>query len=352
MSGARKFVALDGIRGLAAVLVMMRHTSGMWGFRFAHGYLAVDLFFLLSGFVIASSYEARLADGRLSVAAFVKLRLIRFYPMYLVGVALGAWLAWHPQAQDVDRLAPGAVLVFALKALLFLPSVGASAFPLLGVTWSLFHELVVNVLYAVVRPALSTRRLLLVAAAAFVALAAAAVAHGSADMGMSGDVVGLVEGLVRAVFGIFLGIAVFRLRHRLWARLPRVPSWMAIVAAAALLCAPAAGPAWVVDLLGIPLMAPLMLLAARADPPMGRLMLWLGSASYPVYLLHGPLHLALERGVDMRSWAPWAGVCFATGAVVLGILLERVYDLPLRRWLSESLRARWSSAPGLRSPAA
>ena len=118
----------------------------------------------------------------------------------------------------------------------------------------------------------------------------------------------------------------------------------------ALLCVPAVGPTWIIDVLCIPLMAALVLLAARAEPPMGRFMRWLGSASYPVYLLHVPLHLALERVVDMRSWAPWAGVCFATGTLLVAILLERVYDLPLRRWLSDSLRPRVPSIPRLRSP--
>lgn len=338
----RKFVALDGIRGIAAILVMMRHTSGMWGWRFEHSYLAVDLFFLLSGFVIANSYERKLADGRLTVAGFARLRLIRFYPMYLVALALSACLAWAPDAQDLASLTHREVVWRATLAMFFLPTLGAALFPLLGVTWSLFYELIVNLIYAVARPALTTRMLLSVSGLAYLALVTASLKHGSLDMGMAGNLAGVAEGLVRATFGIFLGIALYRLRTRLWARLPAIPPLAAIVALTALMCAPAIGPLWLIDVLSIPLMAPLVLLAARRPPPLGRAMLFLGSASYPIYLLHIPLHVAVERVLQMRGATPWTGLAFAMGTVLLGVAAERFYDLPLRRWLGATLLPRSS----------
>ncbi|WP_374593252.1 acyltransferase family protein, partial [Aquabacterium sp.] len=91
--GMNRFVFLDGIRGLAALIVLTRHTYDFWGFKFFHGYLAVDLFFLLSGFVISSAYDRRLDEGAISRTDFVVIRLIRFYPVYLISIAFAGVLA-------------------------------------------------------------------------------------------------------------------------------------------------------------------------------------------------------------------------------------------------------------------
>jgi peptidoglycan/LPS O-acetylase OafA/YrhL len=337
---AHKFAALDGIRGLAAIFVMMRHTSSMWGFQLVHSHLAVDVFFLLSGFVIANSYEAKLADGRLSVGAFARVRLIRFYPMYLVALALCGGLTWMTGLIDGEPVRHAQVIGWGVLGLFFIPSAGANILPLLSVSWSLFYELLVNLLYAVVRPALSTRKLLAICAFAYVALVAAGARHGSLDMGWVGNALGVVEGLTRAVFGIFLGIALFRLRTRLWALLPQVPPLAAILVICALICAPSVGPTWILDVLAIPLLPPLVLMAARGEPPLARAMTFLGSASYPVYLLHVPAHLAIDLVVDVRPWTPWAGLAFAVGMVLLAVTAERAYDLPARRWLTAKLRPR------------
>ena len=339
-SSGHKFAALDGIRGLAAIAVMMRHTSSMWGFPLVHSHLAVDVFFLLSGFVIASSYEAKLADRRLSFGAFVKLRLIRFYPMYLVALALGIWLAWITGVTNGEPVSHRDVLALGALALFFIPSAGAGILPLLSVSWSLFYELVVNILYAATRPALSTRMLLAISGAAYLALAAAAIQHGSLDMGWAGSLLGVAEGLTRSIFGIFLGIALFRLRARLATLLPTIPPLAAIVAICLLVFAPPLGPTWILDVIALTLLPPLVLAAARSEPPFARTMFFLGSASYPVYLLHIPLHVAFGLAVDVRAWAPWSGLVFAIGTVLIAVAAERAYDLPVRRWLTAALRPR------------
>jgi peptidoglycan/LPS O-acetylase OafA/YrhL len=312
----------------------------MWGFHLAHSHLAVDVFFLLSGFVIANSYEARMADGRLSVGAFVKLRLIRFYPMYLFALASCAWLTWVTGLINGDVVTHDQVIGWSVLGLFFIPGAGANILPLLSVSWSLFYELLVNVVYAVARPALSTRTLLAICGAAYAGLVAAGARHGSLDMGWVGNALGAVEGLTRSVFGIFLGIALFRLRTRLWALLPPLPPLAAILAICLLICAPPIGPTWILDVLAIPLLPFLVLLAARGEPPLARTMSFLGAASYPVYLLHMPAHLAIDLVVDVRPWAPWAGLVFAIVMVLLSVAAEAVYDLPARRWLTANLRPR------------
>ena len=86
-SGKHVYATLDGIRGIAAALVAMRHAGALFpGWDFPNSGLAVDLFFVISGFVVASAYDRRLADG-LTLGAFMRIRLIRLYPLYL---------AWAP----------------------------------------------------------------------------------------------------------------------------------------------------------------------------------------------------------------------------------------------------------------
>ena len=84
MDGNARFSTLDGLRGVAAIMVLLYHCDQMA----PRGYLGVDLFFTLSGFVIARAYGDRLASG-MPVGRFVALRLVRLYPMYFVGGLLG-----------------------------------------------------------------------------------------------------------------------------------------------------------------------------------------------------------------------------------------------------------------------
>ena len=96
MSGSAQrqhFAVLDGLRGLAAIVVLFYHVSKVGGATtrlFAHGHLAVDFFFMLSGFVLAYSYDDRLKSERLAAGTFVRARAVRLLPMVLFGLPLGA----------------------------------------------------------------------------------------------------------------------------------------------------------------------------------------------------------------------------------------------------------------------
>src|ERR1700730_14280201 len=96
----RAFNTLDGIRGVGAVLVMMRHVPYLFGpIRVPESFLAVDLFYLVSGFVVAHAYGERLARGGF-FGGFVKTRIIRLYPLYLVGLVVGVITAVASMAAD------------------------------------------------------------------------------------------------------------------------------------------------------------------------------------------------------------------------------------------------------------
>jgi peptidoglycan/LPS O-acetylase OafA/YrhL len=136
------FSVLDGIRGIAAILILIRHTTIFFGVKYPESFLAVDLFFVLSGVVIANAYEQRLLDG-LATRRFAWLRLVRIYPLYILGSLLGVVgvLAGRPFGGDMPT-------ALALSFVL-IPYLGyASPFPFNGVSWSLFYEIVANFLYA------------------------------------------------------------------------------------------------------------------------------------------------------------------------------------------------------------
>src|ERR1700744_2229878 len=88
---AKHFVVLDGLRGVAAIAVVILHASYCFKLHVpAHAYLAVDFFFCLSGFIIAHAYDRPFAEGRIALRAFVQKRISRLYPMVLAGTAIGA----------------------------------------------------------------------------------------------------------------------------------------------------------------------------------------------------------------------------------------------------------------------
>ena len=143
------FHLLDGLRGIAALIVMFRHTGYFWGgWTIPQSYLAVDLFFVLSGVVVANAYEARLRAG-LAPARFALLRLIRLYPLYLLGSLIGL----VPVVAALLGLAPSSLAsplpLVLLAAALLLPLVSdPNLFPLNTPAWSLFFEMLANLAYA------------------------------------------------------------------------------------------------------------------------------------------------------------------------------------------------------------
>ena len=82
------FRLLDGLRGIAALVVVLLHIPQfIKDDTFPEGYLAVDLFFVISGVVIRQAYEHRL-ESELSVWRFAWLRIVRLYPLYMLGAMI------------------------------------------------------------------------------------------------------------------------------------------------------------------------------------------------------------------------------------------------------------------------
>ncbi len=361
-----RFETLDAIRGIAAMMVISRHTElfGTAGAE-SHSYLAVDLFFMLSGFVIAHAYERHLRSGALTPLRFVAIRLVRLYPMFLLAVCLATFVAltrpefepnvlskWtSPHSSALEILGSAALTLF------FLPSrLGDSVllFPLNTAFWSLMFEVVVNILYACVYGKLTLKVLWGVVIATGLCLGVVALRRNGLEMGWSWSISSLVYGSIRATFGFMAGVLLLRLFS---ARGP-INSNVRAVLMLGLVAIPLALPDsgrlnGLIDAIAVLAFFPFAIAIGaplHAHGALLRYFMWLGAASYPVYVLHVPSLILFERyvhqsGIGARPpLALFLPAFFLLALVVTATWLDRHYDQRVRKWIIDRFDLRPNAA--------
>jgi peptidoglycan/LPS O-acetylase OafA/YrhL len=323
---SRTFHGLDAVRGIAAVSVMLFHVSPAFA---PSGYLAVDLFFVMSGFVIAHSYQDRIPQ--MGVRGFMAVRLIRFLPFFYLGGALGllrlSLLAIGGHA-DVGPLG-------CLAYFLFLPppAIGPLS-PLNGPGWSLLFEIYVDLAYAALLPKLSTRTVLIVTALAGLGLVATFLHGNPVNGGENWPTVWI--GALRVIFSFSLGVAMYRLRDRL--TFGNGPVWPVLCALAAAMFVPSSAGG---DLLFILFLSPLLVIAALRQGGESWIARYGAATSYGIYAIHWPLvsivaGVSHRTGVDVR---PLEAVLIVAILIALPLLDGR-FDRPLRKKLTSRLSSR------------
>jgi peptidoglycan/LPS O-acetylase OafA/YrhL len=346
MATSRKtFDTLNAMRGLAAIAVVLFHAARVAGFAAAPlGYLAVDLFFVLSGFVIAHAYGNSL-DSTVTVERFIWIRIARFWPLLALGVLIGAARSTIGILLQSDTaLSPLQLGVAMITSLFLVPApVTASGdlFILNVPLWTLSLELAVNIGYGRFHRRLSPRWLVLAAIAGGAVMIAFALDAGSNNIGATAATV--LGGLGRAVCGFSIGLLLYRYRGRR----VTVPALMVLAALAVLLFLPLHGEGHVLyDLTFALVLAPaLVLLGAASELPRPWLPFarYLGTISFPIYAIHSPL-LGVAEAISTRLGLPAAALA---GLVIVGLLIVcpfvyRYYDQPLYRWL-QRLPAPWGN---------
>jgi peptidoglycan/LPS O-acetylase OafA/YrhL len=314
--------------------------------------LAVDLFFLLSGFVIGNSYDHRLATGQLSAGAFCLVRLIRLYPMYLISLLLVSsmyiegLLAHH--RIGAEHFNPGnfAAMIAGLFMLPMKVSGDLRFYPLNIVYWSLFFELLCNFAYAALHARLTNRVLLTIVIICAVTLVAMVHLNRSIDLGPVWTGLSLSGGLVRSLLGICGGLLLYRLQARsALSRLGSAHPVLAMLLIALVLGLPSIGEwDWLLQLLAVFIIFPACLasgIAERHAPPGSRsvgsrYLALLGLASYPIYVLHLPLGHFVDvlAGRRLPGFAPLSGIFVTLLIAVIGIALAQRLDAPLRKYLT------------------
>lgn len=362
------FLELDAMRGVAAACVMLYHYGPFLsaGKVLPGAYLAVDLFFLLSGFIIAHAYEARLQAG-MGFARFAVIRLIRLYPLYLLGLTIGLLYMLGR-----DLLMPGRTTLLPLLAnplmlsLLMLPNLSqvmplGGMYPFDGAAWSLMFEMLINLAYGAACLALDARRLRWIVGIGAVGLALSALGFGSLDVGMTPRT--LPGGLARVTFSFALGICLYHIYRRRAAAgrsmpQPRFAFELVLVLLVCVFAIPAAGTARLAtDLVCVLVFFPLVIwLGAQLPSPA-----WLrpayaeaGRLSYAIYILHAPLVL-MYAGAFKLIWhadpsvvRPYGGLLFAALSLLAAALAVRLVDEPVRRRLGRLLN-RPATRPHLAS---
>lgn len=344
-----RFHTLDGMRGIAAFVVLAFHIvqqRTLAALPFAG--LAVDFFYVLSGFVVAHSYEARLAGGALSLREFARLRFVRLYPLAFLGILLGTLLA-ALAATVKGTVAPADVAAAALFAFLLLPSFvfpqWPTAYPFNPAAWSLTFEALANIVFAVIARWLGNAVLLAILLGGAAALVWLAVTQGGISGGHEQATVLL--GIPRVIFPFFAGVLLRRLpvapRSGTLAGVALIAVLLGVLlapggwgAASALLCVIALFPftVW----LGI---------ANRPGPALERVFAVIGALSYPLYITQAAvLRLGLEV-LRRLSLSPAQFAVFALAeagcAVALAWIAMRWFDAPVQRLLRR--RDRASAAP-------
>ncbi|NTE35888.1 acyltransferase family protein [Agrobacterium tumefaciens] len=353
-SSPERFILLDGIRGVAALFIVHRHAEDLFGKSTASSYLAVDLFFALSGFVLAHAYSRKLAEGAITPGFFMKARFARLYPLYGLALALMAAyficlyvLGLPTPIDDLHRLIDPGELAFALvTGLLFLPAPFTltlnGALFLVSPAWSLFNELVVNAFYARFGVRATTKQTAAVLIVSALVLMVAAAEFGRLHAGFRWHE--MYAGMGRVFFSFFAGVLIYRFRNR-------VPQLRPFQAALCLLlvCFILAVPMSrelrpFFDLAVVLVVWPLLLFVASKTVPgrgVGVVSVFLGTASYAVYVLHIPLLAWTELlipAVHRENLALPVGIVFLIATACLSWWLTVHYDQPAQKWLKNRLR--------------
>jgi peptidoglycan/LPS O-acetylase OafA/YrhL len=337
----KHFPVLDGLRGIAALAVLMMHIYSSFTIpMFTRAYLAVDFFFLLSGFVICYAYEEKLKHS-LSVPNFMLIRGIRLYPLIFFGLVLGTFVALSKISGDeyAELGAAFALGMLVLPSPFFQRSGSESYYPLNVPTWSLFYEIVGNLLYALIVPALSRRNLVFLIALSGGCFVWTVLWCGTINVGASSN--DFFYAFPKFSFSFLFGVLLFKIH-----RAGRVDGLRASFVVLSLFmitcfCLPSEwgiGP----DFMFIFLAGPVVVLAAANSTTerSSGFCHWAGRISYPVYILQYPFIRVV--GHFTRSHVPSTLQLYFLTASALGIILVswialRFVDEPVRKKLTQLL---------------
>lgn len=356
---------LDGLRGVASVLVIIFHVFETFtgGNKFKqiinHGYLAVDFFFLLSGFVVAYAYDDRW--GKLTQWEFYKRRLVRLQPMVVMGSLIGAALFYFQAGSVFPQIAGTPVwkmLLIMLIGCTLIPvpiSMDIRGWqemhPLNGPAWSLFFEYIANILYAVL-----VRRFSKLLLSVFVSLAACMMIS-YLVFGSQGDLIGgwslngdqLFIGFTRVLYPFFAGVLLSRLgklihiKNAFW--------WCSFLIILSL-CIPRIGDehqVWkngIYDAVCVILVFPLIVSIGAGGTlhsvKSTRICKFLGDISYPLYITHYPLIYAyttwvVDNKIPLGAKGLLVGLLLVISSIALAWACLKFYDEPVREWLRKKV---------------
>jgi peptidoglycan/LPS O-acetylase OafA/YrhL len=339
------FEILDGLRGVAALCVVTFHFMEIVYSDYSknfigNGFLAVDFFFCLSGFVIAYAYDGRISQ--MGVWEFFKSRIIRLHPLVILGSVLGLLtflfdpFAGQPVLQSAGKLA----LIFMASVFLIpYPAMSERAFNLFSFNapaWSLFWEYVANIFYAFILCRLSRRWLFVLAIIAAVPLCIVCYRAGNLMGGWSGGT--FWDGAARISYSFIAGMLVYRSGWIIKNKLGFISLSVLLILAFIM---PFSKWNWLTETTVVILYFPLLIaLGAGATLSEGlkKLCVFSGKISYPLYMTHyaalwifGNYYSSHKPGTGQLTLVIVTSILLLVG---LAWLVMVIYDTPLRKYLS------------------
>jgi peptidoglycan/LPS O-acetylase OafA/YrhL len=341
------FVILDGLRGIAALAVVVFHFME-WIFTdpstnfIGHGFLAVDFFFCLSGFVIGYAYDDRIRE--MGVGSFFKARLIRLHPLVVLGSVLGLLgFLLDPFAGSLAQDPVRVVLLFIASLLLIpVPIMEERFFNLFAFnapSWSLFWEYVVNIVYAVVLYKVGRRSLMVLTILSAAGIGIVSFRAGNLLGGWSKD--NFLDGGARVAYSFLAGLLIYRSNWIIKNKLGF--AGLTVLLSLAFLM-PWSQYEWVVESFIVLIYFPLLVALGAGSslaPQWKKVCQFSGDISYPLYMTHyaaiwifGSYFTTKKPEANELVYIVIGGtvflIMFAYAAMVL-------YDIPVRRFLGK----RW-----------
>ena len=351
---------LDGLRGIAAITVVCFHLFEAFATshldqKINHGYLAVDFFFILSGFVVGYAYDDRWKT--MKTRDFIIRRIIRLQPMVVMGAIIGGLMFYFQGCPvwDVTQVTIVALLIATLLNAFLIPVTPGlevrglgEMYPLNGPTWSLFFEYIGNLLYVLFIRKLSTKALTGLVIVAGCALATFAMFGPYGDICAGFQLTGteFTGGFLRLLFSFSAGLLlsrVFKPFHIKGA------FWLCSLSIIVLLSAPRIGGAehfWMNGLyetfcfaIFFPLIVFLGASGKTTDKYTIRICKFLGDISYPLYMVHYPfiyLYYAWVKNENLTFGESLPGaIALVIGSILLAYACLKFYDEPIRRYLTK-----------------
>ena len=359
---------LDGLRGVAALMVIWYHVFEGYAFAggttidtFNHGYLAVDFFFILSGFVIGYAYDDRWGKN-FTMKDFIKRRLIRLHPMVIMGAVVGA-ITFYIQGSvqwDGTHIGISMVMLSLLCTIFFIPAMpgvgyevrgNGEMFPLNGPCWSLFFEYIGNILYALFIRRLSNKALTIVVVLLGVALASFAIfnvsGYGNIGVGWTLDGVNFIGGLLRMLFPFSMGMLLSRnfkpmkLRGAFWICTLVMIALFAVpyLEGTESICTNGIYEAFCI-IIAFPILLWIGASGTTTDKKSTQICKFLGDIPYPIYVIHYPFmylfYAWLIKNQLFTLGETWqVALCVYAWNILFAYLCLKLYDEPVRKYLAK-----------------
>ena len=351
---------LDGLRGVAAITVVCFHLFEAYATshldqQLNHGYLAVDFFFILSGFVVGYAYDDRWKT--MKIKDFLKRRFIRLQPMVVIGAIIGAIMFYFQGCSvwDVSKVSIGMLLLATLLNICLIPATPGfeirgvgEMYPLNGPSWSLFFEYIGNILYALFIRKLSIRNLAIFVLLAGLGLASFSIfgPYGDICVGFSLTDDNMVGGSLRILFSFPAGLLLSRIFKPVHIK---GAFWICSLSVVVLLVIPRVGDGESLWMNGLydtvcfaflfPLLVYLGASGKTTDKHTTRVCKFLGNISYPLYMVHYPfiyLYYAWVKNESLTFVQSLPGaLALVIGNILLAYLCLKLYDEPVRKYLAK-----------------